>query len=120
MVNGMICVRRSTSAVGVGFALLVVTVVCPVMAAAAASPVVSSCHERPDPHNRDGALDALTCCAAVATAASLQPADDGDTVTPTAFAPGHSFALPAADGSRPRRPHTVAPPLFVQHASLLI
>ena len=116
----MTCLRRSMAAVGVGFALLVVTIVCPVMAAAAASPVVSSCHERPGPDDRDGVFDTLTCCAAVATTASLPPADDGDAVAPTGYAPGRSFAPLTADLRSPQRSHTVAPPLFVQHASLLI
>ncbi len=116
----MDCLRRSATAAAVGLALLVAMVVCPVMAAAASGPVSSSCHERPDPDDPDGAIDALTCCTTVTLSASLQPPDDTATVAPAGFTTGPDRLRSAADRYRLHRPPTIAPPLFVQHASLLI
>ena len=112
--------RHSATAVGFGVAALLAMVVCPVMAGAAAAPISSSCHDGRDPGDQDGALDALTCCAAVSTAASLQPSDGAGAGATPRFAVVRPLVRPAAERVRAERPGPLDPPLFVQYSSLLI
>ena len=112
--------RRSATAAGFGLALLLVMVVCPVMAGAVPAPASSGCHDSRDPGDSDGALDALTCCAAVTVSASLQPPEGTGAAAATRFAALRALVRPAADRALAEHRAPLAPPLFVRHASLLI
>lgn len=111
--------RNSVTAVGFGIAVLLAMVVCPVMAGAVPAQASASCHEGHEPGGGQSALDALTCCAAVTAAASLQPSE-GTAAAAACHAADRPLARPAADRTLGARPWLCAPPLFVQHASLRI
>ena len=112
--------RRSATAAGFGLAVLLVMVVCPVMAGAAPAPASASCHDSRAPGDRDGALDALTCCAAVTVSALPQPPDRAGAVSADRLAAVCLVARPAAERALAEPCTPLAPPLFVRHASLLI
>lgn len=105
---------------GVACALLAAVVACPLMVTVAATPAGSSCHDRPaEDHHGDSAA-AFTCCATVVVAASLQTAHDADALLPAAAATErHPGQRNLPSGAVPR-PRSMSPPLFLQHASLLI
>jgi hypothetical protein len=90
------------------------------MAGAVPAPTSSSCHDGRDPGDQDGALDALTCCAAVTVTASLQLSDDADAVAAARCAEVGPLVRPAAERALTERPGPLPPHLFVQYASLLI
>ena len=111
--------RRSLVA-GVGCALLLAVVLCPLMATAAATPAASSCHDRPGrDHHGDGA-PAFTCCATVVAAASVKAAPEADAASTPAVQHEVYAVHHTAWHAEDPRPRSASPPLFVRHASLLI
>ncbi len=103
----------------VGHALLAAMLVCPVMAVAEAAPAASGCHdEGRGGHGHDEA--ALTCCATIIVPASIPRAHDADAAEIVPVDTRPPAGRPAERrASRPVRP-PADPPLFLQHASLLI
>jgi len=112
--------RRRSLAAGVGCALLAAVFLCPLMATAAATPAVSSCHDRPaQDHHGDG-TPAFTCCATVVAAASTKAAPEADAaLAPALEREVHAVPHTARHAEDPR-PQSAPPPLFVRHAALLI
>lgn len=111
--------RRSLLArIGAGALLLVVAVVCPLMAAGAV-PAAPSCHERSDHERRDDA-PAIGCCAAIKGVRSLPSVQQPVAPAPAAVDTGPDpvlhvdHRLDRVESGPPR------PPLFLQHAALLI
>ena len=103
----------------IGLVLLAATLVCPVMAAAAAAPA-AGCHERPASHDHGGALGSVTCCTGVKAATPSQPThDDGSAVPFGLGSEPDILPLVRADCLLPRF-LGVPPLLFVQHAVLRI
>lgn len=100
-----------------GHTLLAAMLVCPVMAEAA--PAASSCHdEGRGGHGHDEA--ALTCCATIIVPASIPRAHDTDAAEIVPLDARPPAARPAERSAfRPAR-LPVNPPLFLQHAALLI
>lgn len=119
MVSFMGRVRNSATAVGFRIAVLLAMVVCPVMAGAVPAHTSASCHEGHEPGGEESALDALTCCAAVTAAASLQPSE-GTHAAAACYAADRPLRRPAAVRTLGAPTWPSAPPLFVQHASLRI
>ena len=110
---------RRSFVLGVGSSLLGAMVLCPLMAAAAAMPAAASCHDGPA-EDHHGETSAFTCCAPLVTVAKLKAAPEAVTALPPAVETA-PHAAPQAEWRTDRpRPRTVSPPLFVQHASLLI
>ena len=104
---------------GVGSSLLGAMVLCPLMAAAAAMPAATSCHDGPT-EDHHGETAAFTCCAPLVAAAKSKAAPEAVTALPTAV---ETVPHPAwrAEGRADRpRPRFASPPIFVRHASLLI
>ncbi len=103
----------------VGHVLLAAMLVCPVMAVAQTAPAAASCHDEDrGGHGDDEA--AFTCCTTIVAPASAHRVHDADPALPAAVG---SEPAPArrAHGPAPRPlPLPAAPPLFLQHASLLI
>lgn len=111
--------RRSLPArIATGALLLAVAVVCPLMAAEAV-PAAPACHDRSD-HESHDETSAIACCAVIKGVKSLPSLQQ-----PVAFAPAAVDAgqdsLPHGDHRFERlEPAAPAPPLFLQHAALLI
>ena len=111
---------RRSLARGVASALLAAVVACPLMVTAAATPAGSSCHDRPaEDHHGDSAA-AFTCCATVVVATSVQTAQDADALVPSAAASERHPAPRTVTAGELPRPRSMSPPLFLQHAALLI
>ena len=111
---------RRSFVLGVGSTLLAAVVLCPLMVAAAAMPAASSCHDQPAQDHHGDTSPAFTCCAPVVAAVAAKVAPDAVAALPPAvgIAP---HASPQAEWHVDHpRPRSVSPPLFVQHASLLI
>ena len=110
---------RRSFVLGVGSSLLGAMVLCPLMAAAAAMPAATSCHDGPA-EDHHGETSAFTCCAPLVAAAKLKAAPEAVAASPPAV---ETVPLPAQRADRRAddpRPRFASPPLFVQHASLLI
>ena len=103
----------------VGHALLAAMLLCPVMAVAEHAPAAASCHDEGRGEHGDHAA-ALTCCATIMKPASVHRVHEADAALPAAAG---CVQVPAPRANRtaapPLRP-PAAPPLFLQHASLLI
>ena len=112
--------RRSFGArVGAVSALLAVALVCPLMAAGAV-PATPGCHGHSDDDSHDEAPAAIACCAVVKGAKSLASAQQPAALAPAAVDTG-PHAPPRVDRHHDRvQPGMPAPPLFLQHAALLI
>ena len=112
--------RRSLGArIGAVSALLAVALVCPLMAAGAV-PATPGCHGHSDDDSHDEAPSAIACCAVVKGAKALASVQQ-----PAALAPVAVDARPHAvlhfDRHHDRTaPGSPPPPLFLQHAALLI
>ena len=103
---------------GVGCALLAVIVLCPLMATAAATPSVSSCHDRQAPDHHGDTSAAFTCCATVVVKPSVQAAPEADaTLAPAVDAVRHPARQTGWHANHPR-PGSASPPLFLRYASL--
>ena len=110
---------RRSFVLGVGSSLLGAMVLCPLMAAAAAWPAATSCHDGPA-EDHHGETSAFTCCAPLVAVAKLKAAPEAAVALPSALeAVPHPVRRADRRGDQPR-PRSVSPPLFVQHASLLI
>ena len=103
----------------IGLVLLAATLVCPVMAAAAA-PADAGCHERPESHDHGRALGSVTCCTGVKAATPSQPTHDDGTAVAFGLGSEPDIAPLVRPGCLPPRSLGVAPLLFVQHAVLRI
>ena len=107
---------------GASCALLAAMLVCPVMAVVEAAPApsaASNCHDEGRGEHGDDAA-AFTCCATTMQPASVHRVHDTDAALPAADG---SVQAPAQRAHRPAPrplPPSAAPPLFLQHASLLI
>ena len=103
----------------VGHAVLAALLVCPVMAVAEAAPTAANCHDDGHGGHGDDAA-ALTCCATIIVPASIPRAHDADPaeVAPVDFQP--PAARPAERSAFRPSPPAADPPLFLQHAALLI
>ena len=99
--------------------LLAAMLLCPVMAVAEHAPAAASCHDEGRGEHGDHAA-ALTCCATIMKPASVHRAHDADAAVPVTVGPVRAPAPPAHRSSARPLPPPVAPPLFLQHASLLI
>lgn len=112
---------RSSLVATTGLVLLAATLVCPVMASAAAvAPAAASCHERPEPHDHGDALGSVACCAGVKSATPPQPTHDDGSAVPFGLGSAPDIASPVRPGCLPPRSLGVSPLLFVQHAVLRI
>lgn len=123
--------RRHSVASSLGSVLLATMVLCPVMGAVGSSWSTSSCHESESGvDERQAPADPapiLACCAIEdgEIAIKAAPGDRVATATHDAMIP--SWTAPECPGT-PRvpqyapshRPRPTGPPLFLQHASLLI
>ena len=117
----MLRAGRSSLVTVTGLVLLAATLVCPLMAtAAAAAPVAASCHERPDPDDHGGALGSVACCAGVLAATPLQPAHEDGSAAPFGLASGPGIVPPGAPLRLSPSLRVPPPPLFVHHAVLRI
>ena len=112
--------RRSLGArIGAVSALLAVALVCPLMAAGAV-PATPSCHGHSDDDSHDERSAAIACCAVVKGVKSLPSAQQPVALAPAAVDAG-PHAVPHVDRHHDRAaPGFPAPPLFLQHAALLI
>ena len=111
--------RRQSFVAGIGCALLAAIVLCPLMATAAPASTASSCHDRPARDHHGDEAPAFTCCATV-VAAALKAAPEADAaLTPAVERETHSAPRTARHVEHPP-PRSVAPPLFMRHAALLI
>ena len=111
---------RSSLVATIGLVLLAATLVCPVMASAAAAPADAGCHERPESHDHGGALGSVTCCTGVKAAAPPQPTHDDGSAVPFGLGSEPDILPPVRAGCLPPRSLGVPPLLFVQHAVLRI
>ena len=103
----------------VGHALLAAMLLCPVMAVAEHAPAPASCHDEGRGEHGDHAA-ALTCCATIMKPASVHRVHEADAALPAA-AGCVQVPAPRADYTAALPlPPPIAPPLFLQHASLLI
>ena len=112
--------RRRSFVAGVGCALLAAIVLCPLMATTAATPAATSCHDRPGQDHHGDSSAAFTCCATVVVAALVHASDDSNAASPPAVERGLHPAQQGAWRVDLPRPRSAPPPLFLQHASLLI
>lgn len=100
-------------------ALLAVALVCPLMAAGAV-PATPSCHGHSDEDTHDERPAAIACCAVVKSVKSLPSAQQPVALAPAAV-DAAPHAVPHVDRHHDRvLPGIPAPPLFLQHAALLI
>ena len=110
---------RSSLGAAIGLALLAATLVCPVMAAAAAAPA-AGCHERPEPHDHGDELGSTACCTGVKSATPPQPTHDDGSEVPFGLGSAPDIVPPVRPGCLPPRSLDVAPPPFAQLAVLRI
>ena len=111
---------RRSFVLGVGSTLLAAVVLCPLMTAAAAMPAASSCHDQPAQDRHGETSPAFTCCAPVVAAVAAKAAPDVVAALPPAVDVAPHASRRAERHADHPRPRSVSPPLFVQHASLLI
>lgn len=111
---------RSSLAATIGLVLLAATLLCPIMAVAAAAPAAAGCHERPESHDHDGALGSVICCAGVKAATPPQPTHDDGSAVPFGLGSEPDILPLVRPGCLPPRSLGVPPLLFVQHAVLRI
>ena len=116
--TGMRRACRSSLVATIGLVLLAATLVCPVMAVAAAA--AAGCHERPESHDHGGALGSVTCCTGVKAATPPQPTHDDGSAVPFGLGSEPDTVSAVRPGCLPPRSLGVAPLLFVQHAVLRI
>ena len=103
----------------VGHAVLAALLVCPVMAVGEAAPAAASCHdEGRGGHGHDEA--ALTCCATIIAPASIPRPHDAEPAAVAAVEAQPPAARPAERSAFPPSLPAADPPLFLQHAALLI
>lgn len=110
---------RRSFVLGVGSSLLGAMVLCPLMAAAAAMPAATSCHDGPA-EDHHGETSAFTCCAPLVAAVKSKAAPEAVTALPPAGQMAPRLAWRTERRADRPRPGPASPPLFVQHASLLI
>ena len=112
--------RRSLGArIGAVSALLALALVCPLMAAGAV-PATPSCHGHSDGDSHDDGPAAIACCAVVKGVKSLPSAQQPAAPAPAAVDMGpHGVAHVDRHHDR-AAPGFPTPPLFLQHAALLI
>ena len=111
---------RSSLVATTPLVLLAATLVCPVMASAAAvAPAAGSCHERPESHDH-GALGSAACCTGVKSATPPHPTHDDGSAVPFGLGSEPDIVPSVRPGCLPPRSLGVAPLLFMQHAVLRI
>lgn len=110
---------RRSFVLGVGSSLLGAMVLCPLMAVAAAMPAATSCHGGPAEEHH-GETSAFTCCDPLVAVANLKGAPEAVPALPPAVEVGPHPARRTERRVGDARPRSASPPLFVQHASLLI
>ncbi len=110
---------RSSLVAATPLVLLVVTLVCPVMASAAAVASAAGCHERPESHDHD-ALGSAACCTGVKAATPPQPTHDDGSAVPFGLGSEPDVVPSVRPGCLPSRSQGVAPLPFAQHAVLRI
>ena len=111
--------RRSLPArIGTGALLLAVAVVCPLMAAEAV-PAAPSCHDRSD-HESHDETSAIACCAVIKGVKSLPSVQQPAALAPAAVDAGTDPPAYVDHLVERVEPAAPTPPLFLQHAALLI
>lgn len=111
---------RSSLVATTGLVLLAATLVCPVMASAAAAAPAAGCHEPPEPHDHGDALGSAACCTGVKSATPPQPTHDDGSEVPFGLGSAPDIVSPNRPGCLAPRSVDVAPPLFAQLAVLRI
>ena len=111
--------RSFGARMGAVTALLAVALVCPLMAAGAV-PATPSCHGHSEGEGHDESPAAIACCAVVKGVKSLPSVQQPMALAPAAVDAGPD-AVPHVERRHDRvQPGIPTPPLFLQHAALLI
>jgi hypothetical protein len=124
--------RRHSVASSLGSALLATMVLCPVMGAVGSTWTTSSCHESEsevdERHAPADPAPILACCAIEDGEIAIQAAPGDrrvaaathDAIVPSWTAPEWPGTARVPQYAPSHRPRPTGPPLFLQHASLLI
>jgi len=120
--------RRHSVASSLCSALLATMVLCPVMGAVGTTWTPSSCHEVDERHAPVDPAPILACCAIEDGEIAIQAAPGDrrvaaathDAIVPSWTAPEWPGTARVPQYAPSHRPRPTGPPLFLQHASLLI